>query len=100
MKTVINMRVRQLKLSDINYTYTVYREALYDSVKRIGFSVPVKVRQTESGMVCVDGHKRLSILHDLLEADPHYQRGDLVPVIIVNQDDIRSNDCSRGRNSH
>lgn len=94
------MRVRALKLADIAFTYKEYEKTLYDSVKRIGFSFPVTVRIESGHYICLDGHKRLSVLTDLLKEDPHYKRGDQVKVIIKNNGDERSNDCSRGRNTH
>ena len=50
--------------------------------------------------LCLDGHKRLSVLQDILEKNPQYKRGSQVYVLIKNNDNIRSNDCWRGRNSH
>lgn len=94
------MRIRLVSLEDITYNYTAYSQTLYESVKRIGFSFPITLRIEGDHYYCVDGHKRLSILHDLLLSDPHYKRGNQVKVIIKNNGDERSNDCSRGRNTH
>lgn len=94
------MRIKELELSDIHYVPAPYTDHLYHSIIRIGFSFPIKVKETGCGYICVDGHKRLSALHDILEKDPDYKRGTKVRVIIVNSDDNRSNDCSRGRNTH
>lgn len=94
------MRVRELMLHDITYHQCDYTESLYRSVKRIGFSLPVKVKYQGNDIICVDGHKRLSVLHDLLEEDPTYHRGAKVPVVFIDNGDIRSNDASRGRNIH
>ena len=41
-----------------------------------------------------------STLSNILEQKPTYKRGDKVKVIVVNSTDNRSNDCSRGRNTH
>lgn len=94
------MRIREMKLEDITYQYTEYPRSLYDSIKRIGFSFPITLRVEGDHYLCLDGHKRLSVLHDLLAEDPTYKRGDSVKVIIKNNGDERSNDCSRGRNTH
>lgn len=96
----MTMRIRGMHLKDLTYNYTNYSQTLYDSVKRIGFSFPITVRQEGNSYLVLDGHKRCSILEDLLKEDPHYKRGDLVHVIIKNNGDERSNDCSRGRNTH
>ena len=94
------MRLNQLTLNDIIYEYTEYSETLYASIKRIGFSFPVKVKLIDNKYYCEDGHKRLSALSDILKEDPSYKRGDKVTVIIENSSNVRSNDCWRGRNTH
>lgn len=94
------MRMKKLALDKIQYEYTQYNENLYQSVLRIGFSFPIYVQQIENEYQCIDGHKRLSVLHDILKDDPCYKRGNQVNVVIKNNDDIRSNDCWRGRNTH
>lgn len=94
------MRIIKVPLSQIQYQYTQYTQTLYDSIMRIGFSFPIKVIQLESQYQCIDGHKRLSALHDILEQVPSYHRGDQICVIIENNGNSRSNDCWRGRNTH
>jgi len=94
------MRLNQLALQDIIFQYTEYNESLYNSVLRIGFSFPIKIRVENNQYYCIDGHKRLSILSDILKSDPDYKRGDKVTVIYTNSDNIRSNDCWKGRNTH
>lgn len=94
------MRIRQLSIDEIQFTRKDYSETLLASVKRIGFSFPIQVRIENDQYVCVDGHKRLTILKDILKEDPSYKRGRNVHVIIKNNGDQRSNDCSRGRNTH
>jgi hypothetical protein len=94
------MRIRGMHLKDLTYNYTDYSSTLYESVKRIGFSFPLTVRQEGDQYVVIDGHKRCSILEDLLKEDPAYKRGDEVYVVVKNNGDERSNDCSRGRNTH
>ena len=69
------MRYMKTDISTIQYQYKEYSKSLYDSILRIGFSFPISVRQSENGYQCLDGHKRLSVLHDILEKDPHYRRG-------------------------
>ena len=91
---------KELPLSDIHFIPSEYTDHLYHSIIRIGFSFPIKVKETGCGYLCVDGNKRLTALRDILEKDPSYKRGDKVKVIIVNSTDNRFNDCSRGRNTH
>lgn len=94
------MRINQLSINEIQFHYTAYSDSLYRSIKRIGFSFPIKVKLENNQYYCLDGHKRLSILQDILKEDPFYERGHLVHVIIENNGNIRSNDCWRGRNTH
>ena len=64
------MRIKERHLDEIDYIYTPYSHSLKESVKRIGFSIPINVKEIDGKLVCVDGHKRLSILHDILVEDP------------------------------
>ncbi len=94
------MRIIKVDISQINYQYRDYDQNLYDSVMRIGFSFPIQLIIKDNKHLCLDGHKRLSVLQDILEKNPQYKRGSQVYVLIKNNDNIRSNDCWRGRNSH
>lgn len=94
------MRIIKVPLSQIQFQYQNYTQTLYDSIVRIGFSFPIKVIQIDDTYQCIDGHKRLSALKDILDNIPHYHRGDQVCIIIENNGNMRSNDCWRGRNTH
>lgn len=94
------MRLKQLLLEEIVFDKRSYDQSLYDSICRIGFSFPIKVRQENHQYICIDGHKRLSVLSDILKKDKQYKRGNKVTVIIENSENVRSNDCWRGRNTH
>ncbi|MCI9093750.1 MAG: hypothetical protein HFF36_08270 [Coprobacillus sp.] len=94
------MRIIKIPISQIQYQYTEYNQSLYHSIIRIGLSFPIKVILNQDSYQCVDGHKRLSALHDILKNESHYHRGDFVCVIVENNGNTRSNDCWRGRNSH
>ena len=94
------MRLVKININDIKFNYTSYNQSLYDSIYRIGFSFPIKIEEDESGYKCIDGHKRLSVLKDILTLHPDYHRGEDVTVIIINNGNTRSNDCWRGRNTH
>lgn len=94
------MRITKLPISLIQYQYKPYSQELYDSVLRIGFSFPIKVSKYGDQYQCIDGNKRLSVLHDILINIPDYHRGHQVCVIVENNGDSRSNDCWRGRNTH
>lgn len=94
------MRIIKVSIHDIDFVKKEYNQSLYDSIVRIGFSFPIKVCLDDDGYKCIDGHKRLSALEDILKDNPSYKRGDSVAVIVENNGNTRSNDCWRGRNSH
>ena len=94
------MRLVKGDICDIQYDYKEYGQELFDSVKRIGFSFPIHVVYENGQYRCIDGHKRLSVLHDILKSEQNYRRGSQVCIIIKNSDDVHSNDCWRGRNTH
>ena len=81
------MRIRKINFQEINFEYRSYPQSMYDSVRRIGLSFPIKVDIIDGQYYCKDGHKRLSIIQD-------------VPYIIYNDGSSRSNDCWRDRNMH
>ena len=64
------MRIKELPLSDIHFIPSEYTDHLYHSIIRIGFSFPIKVKETGCGYLCVDGNKRLTALRDILEQNP------------------------------
>lgn len=94
------MRIIKTEISKIHYQYQEYDQSLYDSIMRIGFSFPIQVIIEDDQYYCLDGHKRLSVLYDILKENPQYKRGSQVCILVKNNDNIRSNDCWRGRNSH
>ena len=71
---------------------------MYDSIKRIGLSFPIKVNIIDGQYYCKDVNKRLSIIQDLLKNEEGYERRRAVPYIIYNDGSSRSNDCWRDRN--
>lgn len=94
------MRISKINIFDVQFNYQEYSQTLYKSILRIGFSFPITVNQNGKFYECVDGHKRLSVLMDILKDNPQYRRGTFVPAIIKNNGNMRSNDCWRGRNTH
>lgn len=95
------MRIKKIDFQEIHFVYTEYPDSMYDSVKRIGLSFPVKVNIDEKGQYyCIDGHKRLSIIHDLVFNETGYEKRKTVPFIVYNDGSSRSNDCWRSRNTH
>ena len=94
------MRIRKESIKNIVFQRKDYTRDLKKSIERIGFSFPIKVERKGNQIICVDGHKRLSALEDILIDHPDYQRGEDVYVVFTNNGDLRTEDCSRGRNTH
>lgn len=94
------MRYIKVDIKDISFQYTPYRQSLYDSILRIGFSFPIHVRVEDNEYICIDGNKRLSALVDILKEYPDYKRGTEVCILIKDGINDRSNDCWRSRNHH
>ena len=86
------MRIRKINFQEINFEYRSYPQSMYDS--------PVKVDIIDGKYYCKDGHKRLSIIQDLLKNEEGYEKRRDVPYIIYNDGSSRSNDCWRDRNMH
>ena len=72
------MRIKELPLSDIHFIPSEYTDHLYHSIIRIGFSFPVKVKESGCGYLCGVGNNRLTALREILEKHRSYKRGDKV----------------------
>lgn len=94
------MRIKQLSIKNINYIKTEYTQSLYESIKRIGLSFPLKITMKDNQYYCVDGNKRLSAIHDILKNETGYEKLNQINIIIINDGSTRSNDCWRSRNTH
>lgn len=90
------MKVKYIDIDEIIFDYSVYSIELFDSVKRIGLSFNVKTKLIDGKYYCIDGNKRLSIIKDLKSQGIVVKFG----MNVTNNGDQRSNDCSRGRNTH
>lgn len=94
------MRIKKIDYQQIHFEYKSYTQSMYDSIKRIGLSFPIKVYLIDQQYYCIDGHKRLSAIHDLLKNEKGFEKRKEVPFIIYNDGNSRSNDCWRDRNMH
>lgn len=50
------MRIRKINFQEINFEYCSYPQSMYDSIKRIGLSFPIKVNIINGKYYCKDGH--------------------------------------------
>lgn len=56
---------KKIKINEIKFTYKPYNNSLLESIKARGICLPVKVNEENDSYICIDGHKRLSVLQDL-----------------------------------
>jgi len=94
------MRIISLKLEEIIYEKKDYDMSLKESVLKRGLAFPLKIKLENNQYICLDGHKRLTILEELALIEPQHRYVNKIPVILVNTDLNRSNDCWRDRNMH
>lgn len=77
------MRIRKINFQEINFEYCSYPQSMYDSIKRIGLSFPIKVNIINGKYYCKDGHKRLSIIQDLLKNEEGYEKEGMFPILFI-----------------
>lgn len=77
------MRIRKINFQEINFEYRSYPQSMYDSVRRIGLSFPIKVDIIDGKYYCKDGHKRLSIIQDLLKNEEGYEKEGMFPILFI-----------------
>ena len=93
------MRVQQVDIEEIIFIKKDYRKSMYESIKRIGLSFPIKVVIEDGKYYCQDGHKRLSAIASMEKLEV-YKKRRKINIIVINNGNSRSNDCWRGRNMH
>lgn len=93
------MRIQQVDIEDIIYIEKDYSKSLYESIKRIGLSFPVKAIIEDDKYYCQDGHKRISAIYDMIDEDVYSKRRK-INIVVMNNGNSRSNDCWRVKNMH
>lgn len=66
------MKIQLCSIHDIEFQPCIYSESLYNSLMRMGQGFPIYVKQKEAAYVCLDGHKRLSAIMDILKKNPEH----------------------------
>lgn len=74
------MIIRTVRIEEILYE-TRDPGALTESIRKRGIAIPVQVNRTDTGYVCIDGHKRLSAAQELCRENEKYGQ---IPVCIRN----------------
>ena len=93
------MRIQQIDIEEISFIKKNYSESLYESIKRIGLSFPIKVVIENGKYYCQDGHKRISAIYDMIDEDVYHKRRK-INIVVMNNGNSRSNDCWRVKNIH
>ena len=66
------MLIQAIDFNLITFTYCEYPPYLKSSLLRIGLNFPI-ILQSSNDYTCVDGHKRLSAIYDILQNDPDHK---------------------------
>lgn len=65
------MKIQMVAFSDIKYNSVSYDDTLKQSLLRMGLGFPIKIKRMEDGSYeCVNGNKRCSAIHDILQEQP------------------------------
>lgn len=82
------MKLHTIDFDAIAYTKKPYDPALRESLLRMGIGFPLHMRKlTNDRYECIDGHKRLSVIHDILLEQPNHK---LSNVLIICLDEART----------
>lgn len=87
------MKVHHIPSSQIIFTKCAYPTALAESMERIGIVFPLRLRWQNDSYVCLDGHKRLSVLAALKKETE-------VPALIENDGSMRTQGSWHFMNHH
>lgn len=90
------MKIVKVPFDKIQYLQKEVSQDLMDSLLRISFAFPIKVRKVQETFECIDGHKRLNAVAILSKNELYSERFQMIPVVFVN-DTRTDNDWSRMR---
>ena len=68
------MILKYIDIRKIKFQKKTYPEELKKSIINRGIAIAIKVKVTEDGYECVDGHKRCTILEELSLLDKKYEK--------------------------
>lgn len=77
------MKIHICSIDEIEFLTRDYSEALINSLLRMGQGFPIYVKRQGTGFLCIDGHKRLNAIHDILNKDPNHSLKN-IKIIILN----------------
>lgn len=94
------MKIQRTSINNIQFETKVYDESLKNSLLRIGISIPVRVSLTENGYRCLDGHKRLSAISDILKENSNHPKFQTIRIVVVNDGSLRTPNGWERMNHH
>lgn len=90
------MKIVKIPFNKIIYLQKDVSDDLKNSLMRISLSFPIKVRKLDNTYECVDGHKRLSAIAQLIEQERFKEKFEYIPAILT-EDTRTDNGWSRMR---
>lgn len=77
------MKIQTCAILDIDFKPCSYSDSLRESLLRMGQGFPIRVKLTDGVYHCIDGHKRLSAISDILKkAHDHTLKN--IKIVVVN----------------
>ena len=84
----------KVNIDKIKYNYCEYSDDLFESVKRISISIPVKVNKIHDDLYeVIDGNKRCSIIKDINDEN-------MVYITVVNDHSCAGSSNWSSKNTH
>ncbi len=78
------MKIQTCVIHDIDFKPCSYSDALHESLLRMGQGFPIHVKLTDGVYRCIDGHKRLSAIKDILKKAPDHALKNIKIIVINN----------------
>lgn len=94
------MKIQHTSISNIQYETKDYDETLKNSLLRIGISIPIRVSVSDNGYLCLDGHKRLSAISDILKEDINHPKFQKIRIAVINDGSLRTANGWERMNHH
>lgn len=78
------MKITVCSIDEIKYRTCAYSETLMNSLLRMGQGFPIHVKKKGSTYECIDGHKRLSAVCDILKKNPDHSLSKIKILVLNN----------------
>lgn len=78
------MKIQVCSIHQIEFETRPYHDSLRESLLRMGQGFPIYVKQHGSAYICIDGHKRLSAIQDILKKDSEHSLKS-IKILVMNK---------------